>query len=108
MPAAFFSVSLTAASPTAEERAHLQSHVERFYRITGWHPKTFASFAGKLAYSRYHGLKRWGMVRIARAVHAPTDTLKDYEYTDWHAVERFATTFVQATFPADFAASVAP
>jgi menaquinone-dependent protoporphyrinogen oxidase len=105
MPAAFFSVSLTEAYPTAAERARLKSYVARFYQITGWRPKTFASFAGALAYSHYHGLKRWAMLWIARTVHAPTDTSRDYEYTDWGAVERFAAAFVQTVSPSAVAKS---
>ncbi|MBA3826408.1 MAG: protoporphyrinogen oxidase [Ktedonobacterales bacterium] len=90
MPSAFFSVSLTAAYPTPEGRSQLDSHLERFFAETGWHPQQVVNFAGALAYSQYHGLKRWAMLRIAHDVHAPTDTSHDYEYTDWEAVTRFA------------------
>jgi len=90
MPSAFFSVSMTAAAPTAKERSQLDTHLARFFTETGWHPKQVVSFAGALAYTQYHGPKRWVMRRIARAMHAPTDPSRDYEYTDWEAVTRFA------------------
>jgi menaquinone-dependent protoporphyrinogen oxidase len=33
------------------------------------------------------------MKRIARKEGGPTDTSRDYEYTDWEAVDRFADAF---------------
>jgi hypothetical protein len=47
-------------------------------------------FAGKLAYSRYGFFKRQLMRYIAWREGAPTDARRDYEFTDWTAVRRFA------------------
>jgi menaquinone-dependent protoporphyrinogen oxidase len=96
MPSAFFSVSLTEAYPQPEQRARLDAYLTRFFDETGWHPKTVASFAGALAYTRYGLVKRLAMQHIARQVGAPTDPTRDVEYTDWSAVTRFAETFVAA------------
>jgi menaquinone-dependent protoporphyrinogen oxidase len=45
------------------------------------------SVAGRLAYTQYSLVTRWLMRRIARKEHAPTDTSRDYELTDWTALE---------------------
>jgi menaquinone-dependent protoporphyrinogen oxidase len=45
--------------------------------------------AGTLAYSRYNFIIRFVMKRIARKNGAPTDTSRDYELTDWAALDRF-------------------
>jgi menaquinone-dependent protoporphyrinogen IX oxidase len=70
--------------------------VSRFLRRVGWKPDAVASFAGSIAYLRY----RWLMRLIWRYVplpDAPQDgrsgglTDDDYAFTDWEAVNRFAT-----------------
>lgn len=94
MPAAFFSVSLTEAYPHPDQRAQLNAYLARFFDATGWHPRTVASFAGALAYTRYGFFKRLVMRTIARQVGAPTSTSRDYEFTDWQKVTQFAEEFV--------------
>ncbi len=94
LPAGFFSVSLSAASPRAEVRAAAQGYVDDFLQETGWHPRVTASFAGALAYTRYGPLKRWFMRRVVARHSDDTDTRRDYEYTDWEAVGRFAAAFL--------------
>ena len=89
LPAAFFSVSLSAAATAAQDRATAQAGVERFCNQTGWHPKRTAAFAGALKYRRYGWLKRLIMRRIASRASGDTDTTRDYEYTDWDAVNWF-------------------
>jgi menaquinone-dependent protoporphyrinogen oxidase len=79
-----------------ENRPDAQSEIKPFMQKTGWHPQNVASFAGALAYSKYGFLKRFVMQRVARGVGEPTDPTRDYEYTDWEAVTRFAETFVAA------------
>jgi menaquinone-dependent protoporphyrinogen IX oxidase len=50
-------------------------------------------FAGALAYSKYNFLVKWWMKRIAKKSGGETDTSKDYEYTNWNDVSRFAEDF---------------
>jgi menaquinone-dependent protoporphyrinogen oxidase len=97
-PAAFLSVTLSEAGaerPDAspEEHARFVADVEmmmdRFFRETGWHPKRVKPVAGALLYSKYNFLIRFVMRRIARKAGAATDTSRDYEYTDWVALDRF-------------------
>jgi menaquinone-dependent protoporphyrinogen oxidase len=46
--------------------------------------------AGALAYSKYPLPLKWMMKRIAEKAGEGTDTSRDYEYTDWEQVERYA------------------
>lgn len=71
-----------------------QAPVAKFLRSTGWTPDTTAAFAGALRYTRYGWFIRFVASRAARAHGADADTTRDFEYTDWHAVEAFARTFL--------------
>jgi menaquinone-dependent protoporphyrinogen oxidase len=98
LDAAFVSVTLSEAGaedPTrsADERRAAAEDAQRMIDVfvgeTGWHPEHALSVAGALAYSKYNLLVRFLMKRIARKAGAPTDTRRDYEFTDWPAVDRF-------------------
>jgi menaquinone-dependent protoporphyrinogen oxidase len=91
--AGFFSVSLSAAG-TEKERSDARRFVEEFLRSTGWRPTKTATFAGGLLYRDYGLLKRWMMKKIARDAGKDTDTSRNHEYTDWNAVEQFASEFL--------------
>jgi len=82
-PSAFFSVSLS-----AKER-----YAASFLRKARWRPALTAVFAGALSYSQYKPLKRLVVRALAAVAGHDTDTSRDYEYTDWKAVERFARAF---------------
>jgi menaquinone-dependent protoporphyrinogen IX oxidase len=75
-------------------------------RRTGWRPREVAAIAGALAYSKYNVLIRFLMRLIVGAAGGDTDTSRDYEYTDWDAVERFAARFSSRlqVFPEELAA----
>jgi menaquinone-dependent protoporphyrinogen oxidase len=91
-PAAFFSVSLGAAGTGERARAAVRWRDE--FRVrTGWKPALSASFAGALRYTRYNPFIRALMRFIAGKQSGDTDTSRDYEYTDWKAVDRFAADF---------------
>ena len=90
-PRSFFLVLLSAATKDpalrakwladARQKMAQQLHVE------------FADtemIAGALAYSKYGLPLKWLMQRIARQAGEATDTSRDYEYTDWRQVERYA------------------
>ena len=64
--------------------------VQQLLDTTRVEPDLVGLFAGALVYTRYGWLKRTMMSRIARAEDGDADTSKDYEYTDWEAVEQFA------------------
>ncbi len=98
VPAAFLSVcgaeSGTEKGATPEARAvsatHVAEQLAEFARATGWHPARVMPVAGALLYTHYNPLVRWIMKRIARSEGLPTDTSRDYEFTDWGAIEQVA------------------
>jgi menaquinone-dependent protoporphyrinogen oxidase len=90
VPSAFFSVSLGVASKVRDGRAQVQPLVKQFLERAEWRPDHVELIAGALLYTKYNVLKRFLMRRISRSEGGDTDTSRDYEYTDWAAVERFA------------------
>jgi menaquinone-dependent protoporphyrinogen oxidase len=97
--AVFISVTLSEAGAENPERsaearqqaaADAQRMIDVFVKDTGWRPARAVPVAGALAYSKYNFLVRFVMKRIARKAGAPTDTSRDYEFTDWPAVDRLA------------------
>jgi menaquinone-dependent protoporphyrinogen oxidase len=95
LPSAFFSVSLAAHDNTAQARKEVDGYIETFVHQTGWRPAKVGIFAGALLYSRYGFFTRWIMKRIARSKGSrDLDTSRDFEYTDWGSVRRFAEEFL--------------
>jgi menaquinone-dependent protoporphyrinogen oxidase len=94
LPSAFVSVSGAGGAPTEEGRREAREYVERFLRETGWTPRRVAIFGGAVPYSRYGIFVRWFMKRLAVKRGRDFDTGRDYEYTDWAAVEQFAREFL--------------
>lgn len=89
LPGAFFSVSLSARTkPPAAQR-----YLRNFLRRAGWQPRQTATFAGALPYGKYATWKRLLMIAFVGFAGGDTDTSRDYEYTDWEAVDRFADGF---------------
>ena len=88
-PNAFFSVSMAMAgdSPNRDEA---RRYVDNMIARTGWHPDRTVLFAGALRYTAYNPFIRWMMRQIAKRTGRATDTTRDYEFTDWAEVDRFA------------------
>jgi menaquinone-dependent protoporphyrinogen oxidase len=82
-PSAFFSVSLGAK----------EHYAAKFLRRAGWQPQLTAVFRGALKYSRYGPIQRRVVQAFAAVAGHDTDTSQDYDYTDWKAVDSFATAF---------------
>jgi menaquinone-dependent protoporphyrinogen oxidase len=91
LPTAFFSVSLAAHGDAAEA----EGYVEQFEQETGWRPDKVARFGGALLYTQYGFVKRHLMKKIARDKpgNLGTDVSRDYVYTEWDGVKRFAEHF---------------
>lgn len=89
-PTAFISVSGTSPETLKAWRDAARAYVERFCRETGWEPRWTATFSGALRYQHYGLVTRWIMKLIAGRTGGPTDTSREYEFTDWSAVDRFA------------------
>lgn len=95
VPTLFFSVGLAILSKTSDGRAQTMTIVDKLVSETGWHPRRVELIAGALPYTRYNFLIRFVMRQIAKKEGGDTDTSRDYEYTDWNAVERLAVEFVE-------------
>lgn len=93
-PGAFVSVSLAAASSVDEELEEVAKYVEEFSEETGWWPLSVHHAAGALKYTEYDFFRRWMLKRIAAKEGGPTDTSRDYEFTDWDALDGFIDNFV--------------
>jgi len=63
--------------------------ISDFMQDTGWQPSHILPVAGALMYSRYNVLVKWIMRRIARTAGFEGETTRDYEFTNWPAVDRF-------------------
>lgn len=90
MPSALFQVSLTSADDAPDSAAEAGALVAKLLDPTGFDPDIVARFAGTLAYTRYGWMKRRLMHQIMKKSGGETDTSRDHEYTDWEAVDQFA------------------
>jgi menaquinone-dependent protoporphyrinogen oxidase len=98
MPAAFLSVCGAEAGAeqgsTPEARATSATRVgeqlRAFTEATGWHPRHVRPVAGAFVFTHYNPLVRWVMKRIAKSEGLPTDTSRDYDFTDWVALDEFS------------------
>jgi len=89
----FFSTCLAATPATGESHLESLGPVRTFLHSVSWTPDWIASFPGALNYREYNPLLRWIMEGFARKQGGPTDTSKDYEFTCWQDVARFAQDF---------------
>jgi menaquinone-dependent protoporphyrinogen oxidase len=106
LDAPFLSVTLSEAGVEDPKRtddvrrraaADVRKMLDVFVADTGWRPSRMVPVAGALSYTKYNLLVRFIMKRIARAEGAPTDTSRDYEFTDWGAIDRFAGELAERT-----------
>ncbi|MBN2343008.1 MAG: protoporphyrinogen oxidase [Deltaproteobacteria bacterium] len=94
-PTALFLVCLTAKDHSPEAQALVNGFFKDFETRTGFTPSHTVAVAGALKYTRYNFFKRSIMKSISEKEGGDIDTSKDYIYTDWDAVDAFATTFLQ-------------
>jgi menaquinone-dependent protoporphyrinogen oxidase len=101
LSAAFLSVNLFEAvaedlnaSPEhrAQAAADARQMCDLFGRETGWHPSHIMLVAGALTYRRYNLIVRFVMRRIARKAGLPATAKRDYDFTNWAAVDQFVRT----------------
>ncbi len=91
LPSALFSVSLSAHG----DAENAEGYVEKFEDETGWRPAQVGLFSGALLYTQYGFIKRLVMKKIASDKGSPDlDTSRDYVYTEWDGVKRFAEDFL--------------
>jgi menaquinone-dependent protoporphyrinogen oxidase len=98
LPGGFFTVCLGALDDSDEGRATTAGYVQAFRDATGWEPRETAVFPGRLAWTQYDFFTRTLMKLILRhAGTADRDVHRDYDYTDYDAVRRFATAVTGST-----------
>lgn len=94
-PTLFVSVSLTAAEDSDEARAATRECIDVFLDDTGWTPERCEPVAGALQYREYDFFTRTLIRLMMKRGGHPTDTSRDYDYTDWDGVDRLAREFAK-------------
>jgi menaquinone-dependent protoporphyrinogen oxidase len=89
-PSAFLAVCLAILDEVPEADEHVERIKSRFFERCGWRPRSTLTVAGAIPYTRYGFFKKWLMKRISAARAGDTDTTRDFEYTDWAELDRFA------------------
>lgn len=96
IPSGFYTVCMAVNSQRAESQAAGLQYGEDFLKQTGWQPRLSTTFAGAVRYTHYNIITRLIMKWISGKEGGSTDTSRDHEYTDWQAVEAFASDFLTA------------
>jgi menaquinone-dependent protoporphyrinogen oxidase len=99
LPTTFVSVSLAAAEDGDESKAATQRMIDDFVEKTGWTPGRSVAVAGALQYREYDFFTRTLMRLLMRHMGHPTNTSRDYDYTDWDMVDRVADDFIASIAP---------
>ena len=89
-PSALVSVSLSAARARPGARREVAKALAHFVKVTAWVPTRIFTVAGALLYTKYGWFLRRVMRLFARMADRDTDISRDYDYTDWAAVDAFA------------------
>src|SRR5262249_55081645 len=96
--APFLSLTLSQAGaeldttpPAQRDAAHADAlrMVAEFATETGWRFEHSLTVAGSLMYSKYNFLVKWIVKLIAHKAGFDGPTSRDYEFTNWPAVDRF-------------------
>ena len=104
-PTSFLSVSMSEATVEDPSRPdavraraaeEIAGVLDTFYRESGWHPKHVKAVAGALLFTQYGMIVRFVMKLISKHNAGPTDTSRDYVYTDWQALDRFVAALIDA------------
>jgi menaquinone-dependent protoporphyrinogen oxidase len=108
MPAVFLSLSLSQVTvekkgaPLDARRkaeADVSGMIQAFFRETGWKPSTVQPVAGALRFSRYGFFLRLLMKWISWRSGGPTDTSRDYVFTNWYVLHALTIRELKTAFP---------
>jgi len=94
-PAAFISVSLSAAGVNPHDWEGVEQCLARFEHETLWTPQAVHHAAGAILYSHYDFFKRLALKFIAAERGQHTVISKDYDMTDYAALRGFVLAFVE-------------
>lgn len=98
-PTAFVSVNGANPETDPEWQVEARGYVDAFLEETGWQPRWTATFSGALRFPRYGLVTRLVMKLISRQEGGPTDTSREFEFTDWDHVDRFAAELAEGLMP---------
>lgn len=90
-------VSVSGAARTEQGRVLADGYARAFLGKTGWMPDRVELIAGGEPYTRYNWLTRWFMVRHSRKLGRVVDPKRDYDFTDWDAVDRLGIDLARPT-----------
>lgn len=93
-PTAFISVSLSAVLDEARDEA--QACVDRFMTSTGWKTHNVLLLGGAVRGSAYDYFQRQIVKFIVMKRGGLADMTRDYEFTDWNALDGFIDEFLVA------------
>ena len=96
---ALFSVSVAARRRFGAGQREVAKGFAHFIANTGWTPDRLWPVAGALKYSMYPFHIKAVMKLIAWMSNGDTDTTRDYEYTDWNAVDELGRSFARTLTP---------
>lgn len=82
-------VSVSSSANQEDSRADAEGYVAELTRRTGWKPRHVLIAGGATSFTRYPFFLRRRIQRIEAAQGHGADVTRDYDYTDWAAVERF-------------------
>ncbi|GAA5218753.1 menaquinone-dependent protoporphyrinogen IX dehydrogenase [Corallincola platygyrae] len=94
MTSVFFGVNLTARKPE-KNTPETNAYMKKFALKSPWVPDLQGVFAGACIYSKYTWYDKAVIRFIMKLTKGPTDTSKDYEFTDWERVDSFALKLAQ-------------
>lgn len=89
-PSAFFTVNVVARKPE-KSTPETNPYVKPFLEKSRWSPTLLGVFAGKIDYARYGFVDRLMIRFIMWMTKGPTNPSTCIEFTDWKAVDAFAT-----------------
>lgn len=95
VPSAFISVSLCAAGLRPDDWEGLEDSLGRFQHETLWQPRSVHHAAGAIRYSEYDFFKRLALKHLVGARARTSTSSRDYDLTDYGALESFLTAFTR-------------
>lgn len=93
-PSLFVTICLSVRDHTEESDKLLLKALLDFEYHTRWKPEAVKFVAGALMYTRYNWLRKLMVRRLAREKGDPTDTSRDWVFTDWPDLAAFITAFL--------------
>ena len=86
---AFFTVNVVARKEH-KNTPETNPYMKKFLKLSNWEPNILGVFAGRIDYPSYKFIDKQMIRLIMFITKGPTDTSKEYEFTDWDEVERFS------------------